>query len=360
MEDQFPESHPNAPAGTHILQSLFQTLGADRRATQGPQDHDHDHDHGEGDHTHHPFPPAPPFTGAVRTHIAGQNGPTIVRLEGPAFTYTSTRTTGPEGPGNEMVMDLVTTMIRNIVGDPSMPPRPPQAPTEGAPGDDEPQRAAGPQRTERSERPRMTPYAATFVAGPGGLNPRDANSAQDTSDPRVLDLQTYVHEYLSPDLDDALTPMDRFLGTFFQNQAGVRTPGDGDHNPLDGFLASFFPAGPQGDYVYSQADLDRVMTQLMDQHPGNAAPPAPKEVIETLPRVKVTEQMVIDGTDCAVCRDDLHIEEEVCKLPCTHIYHFDCVSKWLEEHDVRQAVPFLPALILTSQDLPSVPPIRHA
>jgi hypothetical protein len=99
-------------------------------------------------------------------------------------------------------------------------------------------------------------------------------------------------------------------------------------------LASFFPAGPQGDYVYSQADLDRVVSQLMEQHQGNAPPPAPKEVIEALPRVNVTEQMVIEGTDCAVCKDDLVIEEEVCQLPCKHIYHFDCVSKWLEEHDV--------------------------
>lgn len=105
--------------------------------------------------------------------------------------------------------------------------------------------------------------------------------------------------------------------------------------PIPGFLAGLFPPGPRGDYVYSQQDLDRVVSQLMEQHQGNAPPPAPKEVIDKLPRVKVSEQMVFDGTDCAVCKEELIVEEEVCKLPCNHIYHFDCVSKWLEEHDVR-------------------------
>lgn len=93
--------------------------------------------------------------------------------------------------------------------------------------------------------------------------------------------------------------------------------------------------------MYSQADLDRVISQLMEQHQGNAPPPADKEIIESLPKVKVTDQMVKDGQDCAVCKEDLVVNEEIRKLPCNHMYHFECVSRWLEAHDVS-----LPLIVL--------------
>lgn len=92
--------------------------------------------------------------------------------------------------------------------------------------------------------------------------------------------------------------------------------------------------GASGDYVTSREELDRVISQLMEQHQGNAPPPAPREVIDKLPRVKVTEEQAAEGIDCAVCKDDLNPGEEVAKMPCKHIYHFECVSKWLEAHNV--------------------------
>lgn len=118
-----------------------------------------------------------------------------------------------------------------------------------------------------------------------------------------------------------------FLTSFFG-------PGASDTN---GLLARVLgiPPGAGGDYVYSQADLDRVISQLMEQHQGNAPPPANKEVIESLPKIKVTAKMVRDNQDCAVCKEDLVEMEEVTKLPCNHMYHFECVSRWLEAHDVR-------------------------
>lgn len=72
----------------------------------------------------------------------------------------------------------------------------------------------------------------------------------------------------------------------------------------------------------------------MEQHQGNAPPPAAKEDIEGLPKIKVTQAMVNDGIDCAVCKEDLVLDEQVTTLPCKHSYHFECVSKWLEAHDV--------------------------
>lgn len=151
--------------------------------------------------------------------------------------------------------------------------------------------------------------------------------------------------FLSPTVPLGLL---RMLTNCYSFLASVFGPGAPD---TGGLLARVLgiPPGAGGDYVYSQADLDRVISQLMEQHQGNAPPPANKEVIESLPKIKVTAKMVIDGQDCAVCKEDLVEKEEVTKLPCNHTYHFDCVSRWLEAHDVRS--PPLPrALPLSPTD----------
>jgi E3 ubiquitin-protein ligase RNF115/126 len=117
----------------------------------------------------------------------------------------------------------------------------------------------------------------------------------------------------------------------------------GPSEPGAAFVARLFgsASGDGGDYVYSQAELDRIISQLMEQHQGNAPPPASKEDIEALPKVKVTEQMVKDDMDCVVCKEDLVVDEIATPLPCKHTYHFECISKWLEAHDVCIAAVFV-------------------
>lgn len=226
-------------------------------------------------------------------------------------------------------------MLRNIVGD---------AHTGGVGGATPETPSTGPEQGQttgtgptRSPVHPHTPMPSIFGPPPpvfrwpydssARLNPRDANSPQPHEE-TVLDLPTYV--FLPPTVPlgslRVLINFCSFLGSFF----GPGAPDTG------GLLARVLgiPPGAGGDYVYSQADLDRVITQLMEQHQGNAPPPANKEVIESLPKIKVTAKMVTDGQDCAICKEDLVKEEEVTKLPCNHTYHFDCVSRWLEAHDV--------------------------
>lgn len=78
-------------------------------------------------------------------------------------------------------------------------------------------------------------------------------------------------------------------------------------------------AGPGGDYVWTEGQLDRVISELMEQHQGNAPPPAPPEVLNNLPKIKVDNKRVNEGEDCAVCKEDLVLDEEVAQLPCRHV-----------------------------------------
>ena len=153
--------------------------------------------------------------------------------------------------------------------------------------------------------------------------------------------------------------VDRILSLLGPRQEGGGPAlGSGPGNLLARLMG--MPPGTEGDFVYSQAQLDRVLSQLMEQHQGNAPPPASTEAIESLPRVKVTQQMVLDGDDCAICKEELVIDEEVSQLPCKHCYHFQCVSRWLEEHDVsiRHPISLAPTK-LTLPDLPHMQTSNH-
>lgn len=276
---------------------------------------------------------------------------TFVRVDGPHFSFTSTqrfgtrhgglgRTESGEPGGNEdpndLMLQLFTNMFRNIMGDgltpgaratPDGTPTNEQQNTRGGNGESPPPGAGS-----RGAHPH--PHIPS-IFGPhifsGGtvhydtssrLGPRDANAPQPAAGD-VLDLQTIISNLVASDTNGIF----RVLGS----------PGAG------------------GDYVYSQVELDRVISGLMEQHQGNAPPPAPREVIESLPKIKVDQAMVADGADCAVCKEDLILEEEVANLPCKHKYHFECVKKWLEAHDT---CPICRHPVTPEHQRPQPPPPR--
>jgi E3 ubiquitin-protein ligase RNF115/126 len=107
---------------------------------------------------------------------------------------------------------------------------------------------------------------------------------------------------------------------------------------LGGLLAALMnPANAvAGDAVYSQEALDRIISTLMEQHPTSNAPgPAPAEAIAKLPKKKIDEKMLGPEmkAECSVCMDDVHLDDEVVVLPCTHWFHEACASAWLSEHN---------------------------
>ena len=128
--------------------------------------------------------------------------------------------------------------------------------------------------------------------------------------------------------------------------AGGGTPGEHSDfggnpfgaSPFAAILASLLNPGAaqHGDAVYTQEALDRVITQLMEQHQSSgAAPPASAEAIAKLPKIKANEKIL--GPEgkaaCPVCMEDVVLGEEVLELPCKHWFHEECAKSWLQEHN---------------------------
>ncbi|RJE17698.1 RING finger domain protein [Aspergillus sclerotialis] len=159
--------------------------------------------------------------------------------------------------------------------------------------------------------------------GPGRrLYPRDANAPQPMAPPFGT-------------LGDIL----ELFRADFGNGAGGG-PGGGVRvmtgpNPL-AMLSTLLNFDRHGDAVYSQEELDRVISQLIDQNMnGTAPPPASQDAIHSLPKKKVDEEMLgSEGkAECSICMDPVEMGTEVTELPCKHWFHFNCIEMWLNQHN---------------------------
>lgn len=73
-----------------------------------------------------------------------------------------------------------------------------------------------------------------------------------------------------------------------------------------------------------------IMPEPSDQHHLNGLSPS---LINSLPTYVYQKEAGVDSLDCAVCLSGIHQEEIIKRLPfCTHLFHKDCIDKWLGFH----------------------------
>ncbi|KAI0175777.1 hypothetical protein GGR52DRAFT_329928 [Hypoxylon sp. FL1284] len=178
----------------------------------------------------------------------------------------------------------------------------------------------------------VSSFTITTGPGGGGLDrDRSPRSGMEPDDPFQRMFGTIMSE-MGP-------PIDR-NGPPSPNQ----NDGDGNGRQNSDFSMAFSqliaslinPHMAQGDAVYSQEALDRIITNLMDTNPqSNAAAPATDEAIANLPKKKLDEEMLgpeLKG-ECTICIDDMKAGDEAVVLPCKHWFHEKCVVLWLKQHN---------------------------
>lgn len=78
-------------------------------------------------------------------------------------------------------------------------------------------------------------------------------------------------------------------------------------------------------------DYNAIIGQMFDNEAGTmGSPPASKSVVNDLPDVDFTiEELSNRNIVCAICKDEVVVNEKVKRLPCKHYYHGECIIPWL-------------------------------
>jgi len=91
--------------------------------------------------------------------------------------------------------------------------------------------------------------------------------------------------------------------------------------------------GGRGGGLLDPGNLDAFLTQFLNQMGENSGPaPASENRINSIPTVKVTYEQARDSLQCAICMDDFKENDEAKRLPCSHHFHEECISRWLRLH----------------------------
>ncbi|KAH8383264.1 hypothetical protein KR009_007607 [Drosophila setifemur] len=93
----------------------------------------------------------------------------------------------------------------------------------------------------------------------------------------------------------------------------------------------FFMGNP-GDYAWGREGLDTIVTQMLNQMETSGPPPLSAQRINEIPNVQVSAEEVERKVQCSICWDDFKLDETVRKLPCSHLYHENCIVPWLNLH----------------------------
>lgn len=156
---------------------------------------------------------------------------------------------------------------------------------------------------------------------------------------------------------NTVSPVMEALSAIFQHMqtAQLRQSPEGDGRPRPGAPNLFnFPLGGNfeiffdngtgdgarrlpgnlGDYFWGPG-LDQLIQQLAENDPNRyGAPPASKSAVEAMPTITISEeQLGTDAAHCAVCKDAFELGSEARQMPCSHLYHSDCILPWLAQHN---------------------------
>lgn len=75
-----------------------------------------------------------------------------------------------------------------------------------------------------------------------------------------------------------------------------------------------------------------VYLQFPEGDSAPRAPPASKEVVAKLPVITITNEILAKlgpDAECAICKENLVVDDNMQEMPCKHTFHPPCLKPWL-------------------------------
>ncbi|XP_038899359.1 E3 ubiquitin-protein ligase RING1-like [Benincasa hispida] len=115
-----------------------------------------------------------------------------------------------------------------------------------------------------------------------------------------------------------------------------------DSDPSSFVVVDPIPITTDDNYLLNSPQFLRLFQQLADSSDSDFVPSVPfnpftpiKASVMAIPTIKVTSALLEEDPVliCAICKDQFLLEVEAKQLPCSHLYHPDCILPWLSNHD---------------------------
>lgn len=85
-----------------------------------------------------------------------------------------------------------------------------------------------------------------------------------------------------------------------------------------------------------QEIIDQLLSMFPEGNSAAGAPPASKEVVAKLPVIVITDEILVKlglDAECAICKENLVVNDSMQEMPCKHTFHPPCLKPWLDEHN---------------------------
>ena len=115
--------------------------------------------------------------------------------------------------------------------------------------------------------------------------------------------------------------------------------GEGDFaNPSDNFFLDNFASNFISNFINPMTRIVFI-NNMQNQHQGN--PPAAQTAIDKLKHFKMEKKYCkkddknnkLEFPECSICLTEINEGQNTVLLPCGHMFHDECVTKWLKIHN---------------------------
>ncbi|PON57440.1 43kDa postsynaptic protein [Parasponia andersonii] len=82
-----------------------------------------------------------------------------------------------------------------------------------------------------------------------------------------------------------------------------------------------------------EGDIERVMRESEAEAAAVfRVAPAAKASVEALEKLGYDEVVSVEMLTCVVCLEELNGRSQLTRMPCSHLFHGECIEKWLQNH----------------------------
>lgn len=133
--------------------------------------------------------------------------------------------------------------------------------------------------------------------------------------------------------------MSALAATMSQAQTSQDSTSDGSNNlpqELMDRIHELIPNISDESNNLPQEMIDRLVAMFPEGDSVSRAPPASKEVVAKLPVITITDEILAKlgpDAECAICKENLLVNDSMQEMPCKHTFHPPCLKPWLDEHN---------------------------